>query len=218
MYDYQIIDLNLGLETMTVLWSDQSSINIKIPRNDQGWITGQQLDQFISVFHPSYTQNQDQSQVSSRLEQRYQADLLLQTPRPHTEPQYLIDLVIAHRQTRFLDMTQQSSPLTGQAELFTGDGSHTWRVPGTMTWARFSIFSSGQADHEQGPGMMWSSGCLVEPGDTVFISIGTETTMTSSLGTVTVGSGWTAPGQVPRELYKILPWGHWGRAGAVIIY
>lgn len=222
MSNYEIIDLDLVRETMSVAWPDPIHANFTMPRLGGAWVSGPDLDRYIAAQHPTNRridpQTLSESERTIWMETQAWAQTLRSEPRPLSDPDHLIDLVAAYRQSRFLEMTARADPLDGAALVFTGTGTHSWTVPRTVSWIRLAIFSSGQADHEQGPGMMWARGCQVEPGDTVIMNIGTETTVSSSLGQVTVGSGWSAPGQVPREAYKVLPWGHSGRAGAVIIY
>ena len=219
MYNYRLLDVDVSKGTMTVDYGDGVYLHMPIPRSGTEWLTGSDFDRYVYLQHPN---QRDPNLVTAGDLTTWSADRefvsLSQTgEQPAMLPTLIEDSVIAYKQSQFMTMVE-ANKFPGGPWLFTTEGSHQWTVPQDLPWVRLVIFSSGRSTWAEGPGMCWSAGCRVPVGETVQIELGQTTTVSSSLGTVTVNSGWDAEGQLPQAVYKTLAWGHVGRTGAVIIY
>jgi len=219
MSNYRLLDVDVSRGRMTVDYLDGVYIHMAIPRANGQWLTGPDFDRYVRLQHP--TQREDPGAASENYavwsEDRLFAAESQTGQQPQDLPLEVEDRVIAYKQLQFMSMVD-ANKFAGGPWVFDQEGSHVWTVPPDLPWVRIAIFSSGQATWELGPGVFWGRGCSVPVGETVSIELGQTTVVTSSLGSLTVGSGWGAAGQVPQELYKTMAWGHVGRPGAVIIY
>jgi hypothetical protein len=219
MYNYRLLDVNVSEGSMTVDYGDGVYLHMPIPRSGDQWLSGSDLDRYVYLQHPN---QRTPAGVTAEDLTAYSSDrefvsLSSTGPQPSSLPTLIEDSVIEYKQSQFMAMVE-ANRFPGGPWLFTTEGSHVWHVPQDLPWVRIVIFSSGRSTWAEGPGMCWSAGCRVPVGETVQIELGQTTVVSSSLGTVTVNSGWDAVGQRPEALYKTLAWGHVGRTGAVIIY
>lgn len=221
MSNYQIIDVIPDHNQFTVLWDNAVTVKLRMPRQNGSWLSTSDLDRYIGLHLPPL-RDRDPSSLSAEQQEQFTADRtwlesVLTEPYPNVENQLVIDQMITYAQQQFMNMVNQQTH-QGGPWLFLDSGESQWTVPPDLEWARLCIFASGQDSYDQGPGYFWSSGCRFQPSDTVSIYIGTQTTVSSSLGTISVDSGWSVPNQQPRTHYRVQPWGHPGRTGAVIIF
>lgn len=208
----KIIDWEHEPRQIGVNYNDLAWLAIPAPRINGSWLSGSDLDRYCEAWDPAQRANRHEANA----EWQFVLSCLVE-PEPEGEPQDVVDRVIQYRQGVFRELLRDSE-LGANARIIEGNGPHEYTVPQDCSFFRLVVWSSGGETWAEGPGLYYTSGCQVEPGDTVYINIGTTTTLTSSMGSIELFSGWSAPGQVPSAVYRTLPWGHVGRAGAVLIY
>lgn len=225
MITYQIVDFsidykNISVEYTDTVSNDKSIFCFSMPRLNRRWLSGEDLDRWIKLSYPS-SQNIDPNQLNNQTKEQFLKDQqwLVETYTedfPSNLPNEVIDSVIRYKQSVYLESIRKNCAM-GYA-LFDQPGSYQWTVPPDETKLNFYIRSVPMPTWEQGPGGCFSLPCQVVPGDVITINLGTQTTVSSSLGTITVESGWGKHNLSPENYFYVEPWGFPGKSGCVIIY
>jgi len=227
MRPYTIIDIDLEQKNFSIHWHAQDELTdawvvAQIPSTGGQWVTGADLDRYLAIIDPAYLKQDrknldDQGRAQYTLDTQWLASVINQTELPASEPQHVILKVIEYRQSQFWAYVNTTRSFQGDPVVFDQLGTYTYTVPMDRQGFNLSIWAPGGATWDQGPGGMFNSYSQVQPGDTVTINLGTQTSVSSAMGTIEVGIGWDSSSS-PRERYKIPAWGHIGQSGIVIIY
>lgn len=245
MINYQITNYSFKTKLMTVSYTlaetnEKISVSLLVPRDQGQWLTGEDLEKYITFFYPPNQTLEHNSTVVNNLtvytvidymgvskqitEIEYQQILndlnwiasVSNQSAPPGFPNEIIDRVIDFKKQNFLNFCSNNGEIG--YSLFDQEGSFQWVVPPNEDFLRFYVKASGMPTWEQGPGGIFHNTARVTPGDVINITIGTQTTVTSSLGTISVGSGWESIAISQQEYNEISPWGHIGKPGCVLIY